>query len=63
MATNNVELIGLSEAASRCGVHYRTVRRWIAAGDLNAVRVGRKLLKVDAAQLGNLMQPVGGGAE
>jgi excisionase family DNA binding protein len=56
------ELIGLSEAAERCNVHYRTIRRWIAAGDLDAVRVGKRLLKVDAAKLDALMQPVGGGA-
>lgn len=54
------ELIGLSEAADRCGVHYRTIRRWIAAGQLKAVRVGPRLLKVDAAQLDAMMQPLGG---
>ncbi|TXI51705.1 excisionase family DNA-binding protein [Mycolicibacter arupensis] len=56
------ELIGLTEAANRCGVHYRTIRRWIAAGRLKAVRVGPRLLKVDAAQLDAMMQPIGGGA-
>jgi excisionase family DNA binding protein len=45
------ELIGLSEVAERCGVHYRTVRRWIDQGHITAVRVGPKLLKVDAAEL------------
>lgn len=56
------ELIGLTEAADRCGVHYRTIRRWIAAGQLRAVRVGPRLLKVDAAQLDAMMRPLGGGA-
>lgn len=56
------ELIGLNEAAERCGVHYRTIRRWISSGDLDAVRVGKRLLKIDAADLDKLMQPVGGGA-
>lgn len=56
------ELIGLPEAAERCGVHYRTIRRWVATGRLDAVRVGPRLLKIDAAQLETLMQPVGGGA-
>jgi excisionase family DNA binding protein len=56
------ELIGLNEAAQRCGVHYRTIRRWIASGQIDAVRVGPRLLKVDAAQLQSIMQPVGGGA-
>jgi excisionase family DNA binding protein len=56
------ELIGLPEAADRCGVHYRTVRRWIAEGRLNAVRVGPKLLKVDADELAAFLQPTGGAA-
>ncbi|WP_373234863.1 excisionase family DNA-binding protein [Mycobacterium marinum] len=56
------ELIGLQEAASRCDVDYRTIRRWIAAGRLNAVRVGPRLLKVDPADLEALFHPVGGGA-
>jgi excisionase family DNA binding protein len=56
------ELIGLPEAAERCGVHYRTVRRWINAGLIDAVRIGPKLLRVDAADLAKLMEPTGGGA-
>lgn len=56
------ELIGLADAADRCDVSYRTVRRWIADGRLNAVRVGPRLLKVDAAELAAILQPVGGGA-
>lgn len=45
------ELIGVAEAAERCGVHYRTMRRWIQDGRIGAVRVGPKLLKVDAGEL------------
>jgi excisionase family DNA binding protein len=55
------ELIGLQEAADVCDVSYRTVRRWIASGHLNAVRVGPRLLKVDAAELAAFLQPTGGG--
>lgn len=54
------ELIGLREAADRCGVHYRTVRRWIADGRLPAVRVGPKLLKVDVSELNSVLAAVGG---
>ena len=56
------ELIGLQEAADRCGVSYRSIRRWIAAGRINAVRVGPKLLKVNAADVDALKRPVGGAA-
>jgi excisionase family DNA binding protein len=56
------ELIGLQEAADYCDVSYRTVRRWIASGHLNAVRVGPRLLKVDALELEAFLQPTGGAA-
>jgi excisionase family DNA binding protein len=59
---NRPELIGLQEAANRCDVCYRTIRRWVSTGRLDAVRVGPRLLKVDAAAVDALMQPVGGGA-
>lgn len=58
----HLELIGLTEAAERCGVSYRTIRRYIAAGRLDAVRIGPRLLKVDAAAVEALMRPVGGAA-
>ena len=56
------ELIGLQEAADRCGVCYRTIRRYIADGRLNAVRVGPRNLKVYATDVEALKQPVGGAA-
>ena len=56
------ELIGLQEAADRCDVSYRSIRRWIADGRLNAVRVGPRLLKVDVAELEAILRPVGGAA-
>jgi excisionase family DNA binding protein len=55
------ELIGLSEAAEQAGVHYRTVRRWVARGELAATRVGPKLLKVKQSDLDKFLTPVGGG--
>jgi len=55
-------LIGLQEAADRCDVSYRTIRRWIASGDLNAVRVGPRLIKIDADDLAALLRPTGGAA-
>jgi excisionase family DNA binding protein len=44
------EWVSLQEAADYCGVDYRTIRRWIAAGHLNATRVGPKLIKVDVVE-------------
>jgi excisionase family DNA binding protein len=55
-------MISLTEAAERLSVNYRTIRRWIAAGRIDAVRVGPRLLKIDAAQLDRVKRPVGGGA-
>lgn len=56
------ELVGLQEAADWCDVSYRTIRRWIADGTINAVRVGPRLLKVRTDDLDALLRPVGGGA-
>jgi excisionase family DNA binding protein len=43
----------ISETAERVGVHPDTVRSWIAAGEMRAVRIGRTLL-VPAAELERL---------
>ena len=56
------ELIGLQEAAACCNVDPRTIRRWIAAGRINAYRVGPRLIKVDVAELDKVLRPVGGAA-
>ncbi len=52
------ELVGIAEAAEMCNVHYRTIRRYIASGRLDAVRVGPRLLKVRRSDLEELMAPV-----
>ncbi|BCO35256.1 helix-turn-helix domain-containing protein [Mycobacterium heckeshornense] len=54
-------LLGIPEAAAYCGVHPRTLRRWIAAGHIQAHRVGPKLLKIHAADLDAFVgrEPVG----
>jgi excisionase family DNA binding protein len=56
------QLIGIQEAADLYGVHYRTIRRWIAEGRIDAIRVGPRLLKVSVGDVDSLMQPVGGNA-
>lgn len=56
----HAELIGLQEAAERCGLSYKTIRRYIGSGRLKAVRVGPRLIKVDAADVDALVRPYGG---
>jgi excisionase family DNA binding protein len=56
------ELIGLQEAADQLDVSYRTIRRYIAQGRINAVRIGPRLLKVAADDVESLKQFVGGAA-
>ena len=60
--TRRPELVSIREASIYCGVDPRTIRRWIAAGRLNAVRVGPRLIKIDTAELDRIVCPVGGGA-
>ena len=55
------ELLGITAAASYCDVDPRTVRRWIAAGHLAAVRVGPRLIKISKTDLDALRQPIGPG--
>ena len=46
------QLMKVIEVAEVCGVSEKTVRRWIAAGDLEAVRLGRQLrVTPDAVEL------------
>ena len=51
-----------AEAAAREGVHENTIRRYVAAGLLPAVRHGRKRLFIRTTDLDGLTRPVGGGA-
>jgi excisionase family DNA binding protein len=37
------QLITIADAATRLGVSIKTIRRWIQAGKLAAVRVGRQI--------------------
>lgn len=51
------------QAAEYLGITDRTLRRMIAAGDLPAYRLGKKMLRVDMADLDALLRPIpaGGG--
>ncbi|WP_028654858.1 helix-turn-helix domain-containing protein [Nocardioides sp. J54] len=55
--------ISLKEAAEILDVSVETVRRWIAAGDLPAERIGKRLLKVNRSDVEALAQPVPTGGD
>jgi excisionase family DNA binding protein len=48
-------LISLTEAADALGVSTKTVRRYIAAGDLDAVRLGRRTIRIRLESLDKLI--------
>ena len=48
----------LQSAAERLAVDTRTVRRWIAAGRLNAYRTGPRLIRVDIQEVDAFLTPV-----
>ena len=60
-ATITRRLVSLNDAAEALAVSTRTVRRYIADGQLEAVRLGRKTLriKVDSIERFFAARPVG----
>lgn len=50
------ELLTPKQVAHTLGVHLNTVYRLIANGDLTAVRIGPKLLRVNRDALNNYMK-------
>jgi excisionase family DNA binding protein len=62
VATITRRLVSIGDAADALAVSTRTVRRYIADGHLDAVRLGRKTLriKVDSIERFIDARPVGG---
>lgn len=60
-ATITRRLVSISETAEALAVSTRTVRRYIAEGRLEAVRLGRKTLRVKVDSIERFVdaQPVG----
>lgn len=48
-------LVSLAEAAEILAVSTKTVRRYIAAGDLDAVRLGRRTIRVRIASIDRMI--------
>ena len=53
--TTPQRLVSLAEAAEILSVSTKTVRRYIAAGDLDAVRLGRRTIRIKAESLDRLI--------
>lgn len=54
-ATTHRRLISLTEAADALAVSTKTVRRYIAAGEIDAVRLGRRTIRVKVESLDRLI--------
>ena len=54
------DLVSLTAAADHAGVSTRTIRRWIASGELPAYRIGPKLIKVELGAIEAMLKPIGG---
>jgi excisionase family DNA binding protein len=49
-------LITIAAAAAILGIHENTVRRRIASGEISAVRVGPKLIRIPVAEVERVAQ-------
>ncbi|WP_280242516.1 MULTISPECIES: helix-turn-helix domain-containing protein [Nocardia] len=56
-STEARNLISLRTAAALVDVDTKTIRNWIAAGDLNGFRVNGRLLRVERDELLALIRP------
>ncbi len=50
------KMLTVTEVAQRLQVHENTVRNWITRGDLEATRVGPRMIRVDATALDTFMK-------
>ena len=55
MAPSPRRLVSLTEAAEILAVSVKTVRRYVAAGDLDAVRLGRRTIRVRVEALDRMI--------
>jgi len=48
----------IPQAAERAGVTTRTIRRWIAQGELTGFRMGKRMIRLDADELDKRLRPI-----
>ena len=51
-------LASLTTAAAVVDVHPRTIRRWVASGELTGYRAGPRLVKIDLDELEAFIRPI-----
>ncbi|WP_328712260.1 helix-turn-helix domain-containing protein [Nocardia salmonicida] len=56
-ASESRNLISLKTAAALIDVDSKTIRNWIAAGDIAGYRINGRLLRVERAELLALVRP------
>lgn len=52
-------MLTISDVAEECAVDPRTVRRWIASGQLRATRLGRRTVRIDPADVDSMLGAIG----
>ena len=59
--TEPAGLLTIKDAATRCGVHPNTIRNLILRGELSAVRIGARIVRINATDLDALFTTYQGG--
>ena len=64
MQVSHKKYISLEQAGEILGVHPRTVRRLISAGEISGYTLGKRILRVDQAEVEAVLRqiPTGGAA-
>lgn len=55
-------MLSMTETADLLGLSERTVRRYIASGQLRAHRLGPRMIRVERESVAGLLRPIGGAA-
>lgn len=58
----DTQRLTIQQAAAQLNVSTRTIRRWIATGQIRAERVGPRLIRIPADTLAGIGRPIGGAA-